>query len=58
MRPWQNNLGAATIFGVCLAVSWLMVHALHMGWDRSLLIQIMWIVCVTRWHQPNITEHP
>lgn len=56
MRILRNAIGSAAIFTVGLGVCWLLVHLLGIGWDRALLAEILWIVCVTRWNQPDASE--
>lgn len=50
---WQNALGTAMMFVVSLGVIWLMVRYLRLTWDQALLVQILWLTVMNRWHQPD-----
>lgn len=53
MNKWQNALGAAVLFTCALGIAWLMVKWLDLDWDRALLVQILWLTTLNRWHQPD-----
>jgi len=50
-----NWLGSTCLFGMSLFTAWLSVKLLDIGWDTALLAQILWLVSVSRWHQPSAT---
>lgn len=49
-----NGLGSASMFGMSLVMAWLMVNFLSFTWDRALLVQILWLTALNRWHQPSL----
>lgn len=58
MRACKNGLGAAVLFAAALGVAWLMATWLELGWDRALLVQILWLSALNRWHQPDSASVP
>lgn len=52
---WRNAFGSAFMFALSLCTVWLMVRLTGMSVETALLIQILWLVCALRWHQPPAT---
>lgn len=48
-----NGVGSAIMFTMSLGIAWLLVQFLHLSWDRALLVQILWLTALNRWHQPS-----
>lgn len=54
---WQNAMGVAALFAIALGVVWAMVKLLGLTWDRALLVEILWLTTMNRWHQPEKGAH-
>lgn len=52
----RNGYGCAVLFTVGLLVAWGIVKLFNCPWDTALLIEILWIVSMLRYHQPSLGE--
>lgn len=57
MTPRQkiayDMIGTLFMFSMAVGLSWVMVHGLGFTWDRSLIVQCLWLTIQTRWNQPK-----
>lgn len=49
----ERMLSQLLTMAIAVAMAWAITYVCHVGWDRALLIQCVWLLCVTRAHQEN-----
>jgi hypothetical protein len=50
---WQKAFGTALMFAMAIGTAWGMEAAFGFTWERALIIETLWLVCLTRYHQED-----